>query len=191
MRLLARGAAAKVCARDCPARVATFAWGKPCASHRLRELRAGSPIFAEKNRSEALWNILFFRVSKALFFVVGTPSSQGRLPCVFPVDRREVRKNAFPFGESSSDRSFSAKIQGLAYKTRICPTAGSPTRLRARTAPSPLPCAAKMPCETMWDAVSHPKKQASRFTRLACGFLVPPIGFEPTALGLGNRCSIP
>ena len=116
----------------------TFAWSKPCALRRLRELRAGSPIFAEKNRSEALWNILFFRVSKALFFVVETPSSQGRFPCVFPVDRQEVRKNAFPFGESPSDRSFSAKIQGLAYKTRICPTAGSSARLRKRTVPKGL-----------------------------------------------------
>lgn len=80
----------------------------------------------------------FFRVSKALFFVVGTPSSQGRLPCVFPVDRREVRKNAFPFGESPSDRSFSAKIQGLAYKSGICPTVGSSARLRKRTVPKGL-----------------------------------------------------
>lgn len=116
----------------------TFAWSKPCASHRLCELRAGSPIFAEKNRSEALWNILFFRVSRALFFAVGIPSSQGRLPCVFPVGRQKVRKNAFPFGESPSDRSFSAKIQSLAYKSGICPTAGSSARLRKRTVPKGL-----------------------------------------------------
>ena len=48
----------------------TFAWSKPCVLRRLRELRklrAGSPIFAEKNRSEALWNILFFECRKRCF----------------------------------------------------------------------------------------------------------------------------